>query len=633
VIGLAQPFGLLALLALAPLALLTVHAARARRRLDALAGGAPSLRRGLRPGRRVWLDALLAACVVTAALAVARPTWGSEDVPLTRRGIDVAIALDISRSMEATDIAPTRSQAAAAGLDGMLGAMTGDRVGLVTFAGTAFQRSPLTLDLDVVSQLIRQAQAEVPLVQQGTDLAGAIEAALTLLDVDDRADTQVVVLVSDGEHVGRDLEFAIRRARDLGIPVYTVAAGTEAGGDLPPTDEPGGETGVTRLDRATLQRIADETGGDTRDLDAVAGLAVAFSRLRQSELASTEEQRPTERFQWFVGAAIALLAARELLARTAGGTGEGERTRGLGWRPPRAAVVAGATAVAVLFGACGGTAVYQHVREGNQRYDTGDYQEALAAYGRAAAESPDDPVIAYDSGNALHQLGRFEEAAVASAAAVEHAQTLEVQQHATYALGSHAFERGDLDGAREAFIDVLRRDPANDDARHNLELVLLLMRGAEQAANPPGTPPGNDGGESGGQTGPGASPTEAGDGTGPTGAATPTPTAGAGEAPGGGAPGEGAGGSQGAGPDGSDGPSTSPGSGGTDGSAGAGGQSEQAAAPTADEVRAQLEAALAGLGDDVTLEEALAILDQLRALNAVSPLEGGGGSGGTLPDR
>ncbi|MEZ4501873.1 MAG: VWA domain-containing protein [Dehalococcoidia bacterium] len=637
-IGLAQPLGLLVLLALVPMAVLATHALRARRRLDAAAGGAPALRHGLRPRRRAVLEVLLAASVVFAAIAIARPTWGTAETPLTRTGIDIAIALDISRSMEATDIAPTRAQAAATGLDRLLEATTGDRVGLVTFAGTAFQRSPLTLDLDVVSQLIRQAQAEVPLVQQGTDLAAAIEAAVTLLDVEDRADSQVVVLVSDGEHVGRDLEFAIRRAQDLGIRVYTVAAGTEDGGDLPPTDEPGGETGVTRLDRATLQRIAEETGGNARDLDAVAGLAVEFSRLRQSELATTDEEQPIERFQWFLGGAIALLILRELLA------GAGGRPSGSGDTKPvaaprrrrRGAVAAGAAATALLLGACGGTAVYQYVRDGNDHYRAGEYEEALAAYRRAATEAPDDPVITYDTGNALHQLGRFEEASVASAAAVEGAETLEVQQHATYALGSHAFERGDLETARTSYMDVLRRDPTNEDARYNLELVLLLMREAEQPPSPPDTPPGSGEGDSGGQTGPEATPTESGGGAGSPGAeTTPEPNEGGGQAPGGGGTGEGSGGSQGTGPTDPQGPSTNPGAGGSDGGVGGtgAGQAESTAPLSADEARALLEEALAGLGQDVTPEEALAILDQLRNLNAVSPLEGGGGAGGTLPDR
>ena len=629
-IALAQPAALLTGLLLVPAVLAWRHAGARRRQLDVLAGGSLELRRRVSGGRRrrAWL--LLGAMGVTV-LAIARPTWGNEEVPLSRRGIDVAIALDISRSMNATDIKPTRAEAAASGLAEMLSAMTGDRVGLVTFAGTAFQRAPLTLDLEVVSQLVRQAQDETPLVQRGTDLASALEGAITLLDAEDGAATRVVVLVSDGEHVGRDLEFAIRRAQDTGVAVYTVAAGTEEGADLPSSD-PREVSEATRLDAATLRRIADETGGDFRGLESVAGLAVQFSRLRQSDFSDAVAERPIERFQWFLGVAIALLGASTVIAESAPSSARPWPR----WRPRRRATALAAGA-SVLLAACGGTVAYEQVRDGNAHYEAGRYDEALTAYGRASTAAPEDPVIAYDTGNALHQLRRFEEAVVASRAAAAGATETALLQSATYALGAHAFERGDLRAARDAYVEVLRRDPLDDDARHNLELVLLAQRSAEQAAAQPPVPPA-DGGDSGeGSEGPDGGPNPTVE---PGGAATPpggesTPEAGAETPPGAGAPGgggsgDGAGGTQGSGPSEATGTATSGGSGGGEGAGGTG--TEQGTALTLEEAQAALAEALAGLGEDVTVEEALAILDQLRSVNALVPLEGQGARG-TLPDR
>jgi Ca-activated chloride channel family protein len=615
VIGFAAPWALLGLLAVPLTLALLLLAGRRRRRADAAFGGPDHLRRDRSAATGRLGAGLLLGAIALAAVAAARPTFGEEQVPVVRRGVDVAIALDVSRSMSAGDLEPSRAEVAATGLGRLLDALPGDRVGLVTFAGTAFSRSPLTLDTGAVSQLVRQAQGEGLLVDPGTDLALALEAAIALLDVPDPATTQVIVVVSDGEHVGRDLEPAIRHARDAGIRVYTVAAGTDAGAALP--SEPGisRDEEPTRVDRDTLRSIAEATGGSLRDVETVAGLAVELARLRRSTLEDAEDTAPVERFQWFVGGALALLAARWLLGRAALGAPARRR------RSPALAMTVGAVLVA-----CGGTASYQLVHEGNEHYVDQRFEDALGAYGRALELLPDDPSVTYNIGNTLHRLGRFEEAAIASAAAVEGATDVELERRATYALGNHAFRRADLEAARDAYIAVLRADPTDEDARHNLELVLALLAPPEDPVDQtdgPGDesdPGGQDEqqpGDEGAGDQPGASPTPgAGQGSGGPGSGAPTPTPGAGEGPGGqGGTGQGT-------PGGENDPTT-------DGAAGEGGTPTPL---TPEEAQALLAEALQGLGDDVSLEEALAVLDRLRQLNSLEPLPGGRRPG-LMPDR
>ncbi len=566
-IAFAQPFGLIALLAV-PLAwLLARIAARRHAAADARYGGGPTIRPTPRPAVAWTREVLLLLALGALALAIARPTWGRAPTPLVRRGIDVAIALDVSRSMTATDVQPSRAAAAASGLRRLLRALPGDRAGLVTFAGTAFLRSPLTLDLDALGQLVAQAQGEPGLVDRGTDLALALEGALATLDVEDRAATQVVVLVSDGEHVGRDLDVAVRHARDLGVRVYAVAAGTEAGASL--GGDPRAGPDVSRLERATLERIASDTGGSTRDLATIAGLAVEFSRLRQTTFEGAEEEAPIERFPWFLGTALLLLVTRSLVQHVPG-IGVGRRRR-----------LAEVGALALLLGACGGTAAWRAVDEGNHAFAGGRFEQALTAYERAAQLMPDEVAITYNQGNTLHALRRYEEATVASLAAAERAADGHLRGQARYALGNHAFRRGDLQAARDAYVAVLLADPTDEDARYNLELVLLLnaeqnptpQQGAPQPGQPPaGQPPDPQ--------------------TGPPQPGQPQPGG-----PGDAQPGEGA----------------------------PGPQNEA-------EAQAALQSAAAELGENVTLEEALAVLDRLRALNAFERIEDRGRSG-SLPDR
>ncbi|MSP22559.1 MAG: VWA domain-containing protein [Dehalococcoidia bacterium] len=583
----AQPLALLTLAA-APLGWMFARVeVRRRRAADLRYGGPVGLHPARRPARARFREMVLLLALVTLALAAARPTWGRDDVPLVRRGIDLVIALDVSRSMTANDVAPTRAVAASAGLARLLRALPGDRAGLVIFAGTALARAPLTHDLATLQQLIAQAQGEAGLLDPGTDLALAIETALRSLDVEDRGATQVIVAVSDGEHVGDgDLDLALRRARDAGVRVYAVAAGTETGGAMTPVR---GRSAVERasLDRSTLDRIAEATGASVRDLGSVTGLAVEFSRLRQTTFEGANEEVHADRFPWFIGTALALLVFHSLTTETRARTGAVEVARSA-----RTHLLPLTAAVALLLDACSGTAAWQQVDAGNRAYDGARYEEALAAYERTAPlASPGDQVaIVYNRGNTLHRLRRYEEATTASARAVEDAPTAGLRNRARYALGNHAFRRGDLDLARDAYRAVLLSDPGDEDARHNLELVLLQQQARARAPGQPqagGTPPpgATPGAGQPGQTGQPGGPTQPG-----------TPGTGQGQ----------------------------PGSAGA--AAGDGAPLTEAEAQTA------LARLLAELGDNATLDEALAVLDRLRALDTFGRLHDGRRTG-TLPDR
>ena len=611
-IDFANPAALLWLLALAPAAGAAWYAARRRRRADAAFGGTARLRHGRSAWRRPLQLTLLLAALALASFAVARPQWGSEERELTRLGIDVAVALDISRSMTARDVEPSRAEAAATGLQEMLAHLRGDRVGLATFAGEAFARSPLTLDLDPLGQLIARAQNEAALVARGTDLGGAIVAATELLDVDDPARTQVIVLISDGEDVAGELDAALERTGELGIRVFTVAAGTSEGAAMEPRDaEAGGGGELSRADLGTLEGIAARGGGNVRGLESIVGLAVEFQRLRQSAFDEGSNEAPVDRFQWFLGAALALLLAQSLIA-------DGAWRRGRLRERGRSRVVLGAAGLVLvaLLAACG-SAAYRDVERGNEAYADGEYEDALVAYQDAAAPAQSEegppPELSYNIGNALHRLDRFEEATVASTAAQGAAEDPALFVQAAYAVGSHAFRRGDLEAAREAFVSALLRDPSDGDAKHNLELTLRLLSGdppPEEAARPPGPQDGQ-----GDDPGDGGDPDADGEG------AEPPPDDGEGSGDGGAG----------------DEPPADGDGGGTAGDAGdpdGAGGGDPSPPQTLADAQAQLSESLLVLGDQaLTLDQALDILDLVRIANSLESLQPREAGPDPLPDR
>jgi Ca-activated chloride channel family protein len=585
-VSFAQPWGLLALLAVVPVAAAWAYSARRQRTADATYGGAPALRRGRSAERTRLRAALLLAAIALAAIAIARPRWGAAETAVERVGIDIVIALDISRSMQVTDAQPSRAGAAAAGLQSMLDHLGGDRVGLVTFGGSVFARSPLTLDVDAIADLVTRAQREGALVRPGSDVGGAISGALNLLDVADRSRTQVIVLVSDGEDLAQNAQGAIEAAKRDGVRVYAVVAGTEQGGPVPAGEDGRPAPGVvSRADRSVLEEIARETGGTTRDVATLAGLAVEFSQLRQSQLDEDSQGAQVERFQWLLGAAVILLLTQLLLGET--GALRIPRFRSAG---------AGAAAVfSLLLLACSGTATYRSVRDGNAAFERGAYQEAVRAYEEAQDLTPDDPILDYNTGNALHRLARLDEAETAFREAIGKTKDGALFTRATYGIGNSAYHREALVEARDAWVAVLQRDPGDGDARHNLEVVLRALGTETPVTTQETATPGTNG-----QPQPSATPgTDLGT---PQPNATPPP----GASPGPGTPQ----------PNGT--PNGTPGT--------SSGLSEA-------EVRAELERLLSELPDELTTEQALEILDAARRASELGTLQRGGGPAPDPNDR
>ncbi|MCB9484224.1 MAG: VWA domain-containing protein [Dehalococcoidia bacterium] len=600
--GFGQPW-LLAGLVMPVLALVAViFAARRRRFVSRLLGGASALRGGQGERLRLSLGVLAVAAVALAVLAGARPQWGEDEEAVPQQGIDVIIALDVSRSMEAEDVTPSRARAAAAGLAEMLTHMTGNRVGLVVFAGDAFPRAPLTVDLPVVTSLIARAQAEAPLVRPGTNFREALAESFRLLDVEDAAQAQAILLVSDGEDLSSDFQDAVDFAERRGIRVYTVFAGTSNPTALP---EASGGTDVSVAQPDVLQAIAEQTGASFRTSERIPGLAVDFRRLQQTQFAEGTRSQPIDRFAWFAGAAAALLLVATML-------GEGAGTR----RPQlRGGLVTAAFAslVALLLVGCG-SAAWQHVRAGNDAYEADRFEEALDEYRQAGSAQPEDAAINYDIAVALNSLNRLDE----SIASAEQARAIaqesgdgEVAKLALYTLGNTYFRQSNLEGARDAYRAALRIDPSDQDAKANLELVMQLLAPPDAPDEPP--PPGSGDTEQG----------EDGGGDQPPGEGDEPGTPGAGE-PSDGQPGES--GDQ----PGGDGDTQQP------AQPGAGpGEAQDSPAgsslTTLEEVQSALEQALGELGPEVSLEEALRILELSQRANELNPLPSG--PNGSTPPR
>ena len=256
--------------------------------------------------------------------ALARPQWGSDIEIVEQRGVQVMVALDVSRSMLAQDMKPTRLGRAKLEISDMISQLDGDEVGIVLFSGASFIQFPLTSDYPTARTYLNHASPDA-ISRQGTVIAEAIETAMTGFS-NQRAGQKIIVIMTDGENHEGDPITAARQAATEEVVIYTVGFGSPEGEPVSVYDEQGNIIGIrqdaegraiiSRLDEEALQHIAENGGGQyfrAADRGAIAGLVDQIQSFQDQSLQSEFNQRRVERFQLFLIAGLLSLVLAEAL--------------------------------------------------------------------------------------------------------------------------------------------------------------------------------------------------------------------------------------------------------------------------------------------------------------------------------
>lgn len=277
---------------------------------------------GFRPWFRFGLYLLATGSLVVAAV---NPRVGSRMEEAKREGIDIVVALDVSRSMLAEDIKPNRLERARLAVIRLIDRLDGDRFGLVVFAGNAVTQVPLTTDHHAAKMLTRTVSTNSVQVQ-GTAIGTAIERAMAAFSSDDLTN-KVLIIVSDGEnHLDDPVEVA-RRAHQRGLTIHTVGVGTPAGAPIPLIEngqltgflrDNSGNTVVSRFDEATLREIARVGGGIfTEGRGADMGLGRIIEEIRAVEKEEFDLLVFADfesRYHYFVAMALLLFLAELIIS-------------------------------------------------------------------------------------------------------------------------------------------------------------------------------------------------------------------------------------------------------------------------------------------------------------------------------
>ena len=272
-----------------------------------------------------WIKVVfLALALGLFSVALVNPKIGSKLETVKRKGVDIVFALDVSKSMLAEDIAPNRLEKSKRIISEITNQLAGDRVGLIGYAGSAFPQVPITSDYSSTKNFLNSMNTDM-VSSQGTAIADAIELGLTFYD--DREPTKrVMVILSDGEDHGSNLENQLALAREKDVEIYTIAVGTPNGAPIKIENsrtkvtykkDRQGNVVITKADLSTLANIAEKSNGKLIEGKSTKKVVNEFISILQdmekTEFESKQYADYQSQYQWFLGFGILLLVVDMLL--------------------------------------------------------------------------------------------------------------------------------------------------------------------------------------------------------------------------------------------------------------------------------------------------------------------------------
>ena len=509
VMSFGQPIWLWGLLVLPALAFFFARAEQVgteRLRRFVAARLLPQLAGTVNRTRRIVRFILLLLVLALVIVSLARPRWGYAFDEVKRKGLDLLLAVDVSRSMLSNDVQPNRLERVKLATQDLLNELQGDRVGLIAFAGKAFLQAPLTIDYDAAVDSINELDTNI-IPEGGTNISAAIALAIRTFGKS-ATGNRALIIFTDGEELSGDALQTAKAAADAGVRIFTVGVGTPAGSLIPIEGEGGGTAFVkdaqgqivkSKLDETRLRQVAQAAGGFYVHLEnGPRTMKQLFSdglaKMQVADINARLSRRPIERYEWPLSAAI-LFFALALLINDRKGTRTARR------RPePKRSIAA---AAAVLFVAAGGWA--RAASPGLQLYEEQKFPEAYDHFQKTLQENPGarpTDRIQFDAGAAAYKMKDYNKALQSFSQALL-SKDAHLQSESHYNLGNTLYQRGEAEksdakkltnweSALPHYEETLKAEPQNKNAKDNYEFVKKkieeLKKKQEQKPTPPPSP-------------------------------------------------------------------------------------------------------------------------------------------------
>lgn len=414
---------------------------------------------------------LLLTALALIILMIARPQFGTKINREKRTGIETIIAMDISNSMLAEDVTPSRLDRSKMMVENLVDHFTNDKIGLIVFAGDAFIQLPITSDY-VSAKMFLSSITPSMIATQGTDIAKAITMSANSFTQQEGVGKAIIVITDGEDHEGGALE-AAKEAQNKGMRVYVLGVGSPKGAPIPTGNgdymkDNMGQTVMTGLNEEMCRQIAQAGGGAyihvENNSNAQDQLDHELDKLAKKEIESTIYSDYDEQFQ-----AVCIIVLLLLIIEVCILDIKNPMLKNVSlFKRNKKAVVA----VLFLLVATGVQAQGDRllVRQGNKQFRAGNYAEAEVSYRKAVEKNPRNAQAHYNLGNAL--LGqRKDSAAVVQFENAAKQETNAMRKAQSYHnIGVICQGQKQYAQAIEAYKEALRNNPTDDETRYNLEL-------------------------------------------------------------------------------------------------------------------------------------------------------------------
>ena len=474
--------------------------------------------------RRIIRFGLLLLGLALAIISLAQPRWGYTFEDVKRKGLDMLIAVDTSRSMLSNDVQPSRLERVKLAIQDLIDELQGDRIGLIAFAGRAFLQAPLTIDYDAVIEAVNDLDTKT-IPEGGTNISSAITLATQSFGKSAMGN-RALIIFTDGEELSGDaVKTAKAAAADAGVRTFTVGVGTPQGSLIPVTGDNGetsfvkdinGQVVKSKLDDKRLREIAEATGGfylhlenGPRTMQQVQSEGLA--KMQAAEMDVRLSRRPIERYEWPLGAALIAFALSILIperkrvrVRAHVPAPAPNAARTIAGGPVKTAGAAAALVVLLCSSAFATAPGLNSYQQGKFEDAYKEFQDTLKSHPQSRAEDE----LQFDSGAAAYKLKDYNKALESFSQALLTPDTgLQTKGH--YNLGNTLYQRGEMQksddkklgdwtNALDHYEQTLKLDPQNKEAKDNYEYVkrkideLKNKKEQQQQPSPSPTPPQKD---------------------------------------------------------------------------------------------------------------------------------------------
>jgi Ca-activated chloride channel family protein len=423
-----------------------------------------------RPSVKFWI---LEGALALLVLMLARPQMGTKISQEKRVGIETIICMDISNSMRAEDIVPSRLDRSKMMIENLVDHFSNDKIGLIVFAGDAFVQLPITSDYVSAKMFLSSIDPSM-MATQGTDIGRAIDMAMHSFTPEEGIGRAIIVITDGENHEGGAVE-AAAAAKDAGMRVYVLGVGSSKGAPIP---IPGtgdymkdntGNTVMSALNEQMCKELAQAGGGAYIHVEnnsaAQEQLDNELDKLSKKETTATLYSEFDEQFQAFGLLALLLLILeicildrRNPLLKNISLFGKKKRTAAM-----LLLLLAATTASAQMTDR-------QYIRQGNKQFRSGDYANAEVSYRKAIEKNAKNPQAAFNLGNAL-MAQKKDSAAVEQFEGAARLETNSLRKAQAYHNMGVICQTHKMYGeAIEAYKNALRLNPKDDETRYNLVL-------------------------------------------------------------------------------------------------------------------------------------------------------------------